>query len=302
MSAATTYSLYFIGGYFALTLLLYALSRVIPALAFYARMLASTFAFTVASAYGVVASLILRLVGFGRSSQWATARCFKWAMTVTTGVGFEIQGQEHLQTRPAVFISNHQTELDVLMLGWVFPPYCSVTAKKSLIKIPIFGWYMALSHSVLIDRGNRKTAFAAFDGAANEMRQQRQSVFIFPEGTRSYYAKPDLLPFKKGAFHLAIQAKVPIVPVVTANYSNVLHFQTRTFNSGTIPVKVLPPIPTAHLQASDVDDLARNTRELMLKELRELTEVAREQGISRKEVDGTPMEGRTTRADEKKVR
>ncbi|KAI9799945.1 MAG: hypothetical protein M1825_004316 [Sarcosagium campestre] len=243
-------------------------------------MLASTFALFFSSAFGVVASLVLRLFRRGRVSQWATARCFKWTMMAVTGVRFRIEGEEHLNTRPAVFVGNHQTELDVLMLGWIFPPYCSVTAKKSLKNIPIFGWFMALSHSVFIDRGNRQTAFAAFDSASAEMQKYKQSVFIFPEGTRSYYARPDLLPFKKGAFHLAIQAKVPIVPVVTANYSNVLHLQTKKFNAGVIPIKVLPPIPTAHLTLSDVEDLSKQTRDIMLAELVGLTDSAEKKGVA----------------------
>jgi len=191
-----------------------------------------------------------------------------------------VEGQENLTTRPAVFIGNHQTELDVLMLGEIFPPYCAVTAKKSLKKLPFLGWFMALSGTVFIDRANRQTAVAAFDGAAKEMQRDKQSVFIFPEGTRSYYSQPDLLAFKKGAFHLAVQAKVPIVPIVVANYSNVLHVQSRKFTAGTIPVKVLPPIPTAHLTSADVYDLTTSTRELMLKELVQLTEKARTRGVS----------------------
>lgn len=91
--------------------------------------------------------------------------------------------------------------------------------------------------TVFIDRGNRKTALAAFEGAAKHMRSQRQSVFIFPEGTRSYADQPTLLPFKKGAFHLAIQAQVPIIPIVVANYSHLISFQRRLFNSGTSPIK-----------------------------------------------------------------
>ena len=189
------------------------------------------------ASYGVVASLALRLCGYGRVSQWATGRSFKWLMRLSTGVGFDLSGAEHLATRPAVFVANHQTELDVLLLGTVFPPYCSVTAKKSLRRIPFLGWFMALSGTVFIDRANRATAMAAFDGAAREMRRDRQSVFIFPEGTRSYFDEPDLLPFKKGAFHLAIKAGVPVVPMVAANYSHVLSVRRRVFRSGRIAVK-----------------------------------------------------------------
>ena len=75
------------------------------------------------------------------------------------------------------------------------------------------------------------------DAAAEQMQSQQQSVIIFPEGTRSYYDHPDLLPFKKGAFHLAVQAGVPIVPIVVENYSHILNIREMRFNAGTIRVK-----------------------------------------------------------------
>lgn len=75
------------------------------------------------------------------------------------------------------------------------------------------------------------------------MRADQQSVFIFPEGTRSYADHATMLPFKKGAFHLAVQAQVPIVPVVVANYSHILSLKRKRFTSGTIPVKGRQPHP-----------------------------------------------------------
>lgn len=103
--------------------------------------------------------------------------------------------------------------------------------------MPVLGWFMALSGSVFIDRANSKSARGAMQGAADEMKQRGQSVWMFPEGTRSYAEEPGLLPFKKGAFHLAVQAGVPIVPVVSANYSNVLYVKKFRFNSGVLKVK-----------------------------------------------------------------
>lgn len=96
---------------------------------------------------------------------------------------------------------------------------------------------MVLSKTIFLDRANRETARTALDGAAKQMQTERQSAFIFPEGTRSYSTKAEMLPFKKGAFHLAVQAQVPIVPVVVANYSNVLNLKAKIFNAGAIPVK-----------------------------------------------------------------
>jgi lysophosphatidate acyltransferase len=232
-------------GYFALTLVLYVLSLRIPAAGFFARLLASYVSLLACASYGVIVSICLRLVGYGKISQWATARGFKYTMRLTTGVQFEIDDpNDYLnKTRPAVFIGNHQTELDVLMLGCIFPKYCSVTAKKSLKSVPFLGWFMALSGTVFIDRANSSSARHAMTGAAEEIQRDRQSVYMFPEGTRSYAKEPMLLPFKKGAFHLAVQAGVPIVPVVVANYSNILYVQGWKFISGKIPIKGSPQMP-----------------------------------------------------------
>lgn len=237
MESITTYLLYLLAFYIGATTSLFALSPRIPRAGFYARILSSYLALLLCATYGVVASIVLRLVGYGRVSQWAAGRSFKWTMRLATGVHFAIDGDRHLSTRPAVFVANHQTELDVLLLAAIFPPYCSVTAKKSLRAIPFLGWFMALSGTVFIDRANRATAMAAFDAAAAEIRRDRQSVFIFPEGTRSYFDAPDLLPFKKGAFHLAVKAGVPVVPMVAANYSHVLSVRRRLFRAGRIAVK-----------------------------------------------------------------
>ena len=135
---------------------------------------------------------------------------------------------------------------------------------------------MALSGTVFVDRSNRDSALKMFEGAANEMRRHRQSVFIFPEGTRSYARRPELMGFKKGAFHLAIKAQVPILPVVAANYSGVFSHgggkgKGKVFRPGTIPVGVLEPIPTSGMGPGDVDELVRVTRSRMLEELERIS-------------------------------
>lgn len=235
--------LYYLGafgtGYFALTVLLFMISARFPAVGFFAFLLAAYASLILSASYGVIVSILLRIVGHGRSSQWATARFFKHVMRFTTGITFSIDDpHDYLNTtRPAVFIGPHQSELDVLMLGYIFPRGCSVTAKKSLKNVPFLGWFMALSYTVFIDRANSTNARHAMAGASREMTQERQSVFIFPEGTRSYAKEPKLLPFKKGAFHLAVQAGVPIVPVVVANYSDVLFVPGWKFKAGNIAIK-----------------------------------------------------------------
>ncbi|KAE8454269.1 hypothetical protein EG329_005194 [Mollisiaceae sp. DMI_Dod_QoI] len=281
--------LYYLGlllvGYFGLTVVLYMLSLRSQAAGFFARLLAAYASLVACAWFGVFASIFLRLFGDVHLAQWATARAFKYTMRFTTGVTFRIDDpNDYLsRTRPAVIIGNHQTELDVLALGWIFPKYCSVSAKKSLKNVPILGWYMSLSGTVFIDRANSSSARQAMAGASEEITKNKQAVWMFPEGTRSYAKEPILLPFKKGAFHLAVQAGVPIIPVVIGNYSDVLYVQGRKFNAGEIPVKgkcsparsILKPIETKNLTAADVEDLTRDTRELMLKELVNLTSRSR---------------------------
>jgi lysophosphatidate acyltransferase len=250
MHALVYYPLLITAIYLALTIILFAFTYLLPRpptlIPFAARCLSSYAALLVCATYGVLASIILRAFSLHRLAQWTTARAFAYTMRYATGVTFSIPPADRLlldSKRPVVIIGNHQSELDVLMLGQMFPKYTSVTAKKSLRNVPFLGWFMTLSGTVFIDRVDRSQAMKAFEGAAREMKEHRQNVFIFPEGTRSYAEKPILLPFKKGAFHLAVQAGVDILPVVVENYSRVLNVKARRFNSGTIRVKGTYSIP-----------------------------------------------------------
>ena len=120
-----------------------------PILEFSGRSIASFCALFLCAAYGTIASAILSLAGYGGLGQYTTARAFKWCMLLFTGVWFEIEDENDYlgKTRPAVLVGNHQTELDVLMLGAVFPKWCSVTAKSSLKYWPVLGWFSKYSAS-----------------------------------------------------------------------------------------------------------------------------------------------------------
>lgn len=208
---------------------------------FMARCMAGYVSLVACAVYGTTASLVLRCMNLHyKYAQWTTAKSFKWVCRYTIGVKFDLidEGEKKLNAkRPYVILTNHQSELDVLLLGWIWPKHCSVTAKKSLRNVPFLGWFMTLSGSVFIDRADRSAAMKAFEGAATTMKDLGQSVLIFPEGTRSYSSEPMLLPFKKGAFHLAVQAGADILPVVAENYSQVLNVKAKRFNAGTIRVK-----------------------------------------------------------------
>lgn len=115
-----------------------------PRVEFYGRSLASFLGLALCAIYATFTTAGLNIAGYGGLGQWTAARAFKWVGWYFTGVWFDVEegGREILDgTRPAVFLGNHQTELDVLYLGHIFPKYCSVTAKRSLKYIPFLGWF-----------------------------------------------------------------------------------------------------------------------------------------------------------------
>lgn len=114
------------------------------------------------------------------------------------------------------------------------PKQTAIMAKKSLQFTPL-GPFMSLSGAIFIDRGNSARAFRSIDTAGAKMRRDRTSLWIFPEGTRHLSKTPDMLNLKKGGFHLAINAGIPITPIVTQNYWHLYH--KSVFESGTMTVR-----------------------------------------------------------------
>ena len=109
-----------------------------------------------------------------------------------------------------------------------------IMAKKSLQFTPL-GPFMSLSGTIFIDRGNSARAFRSVEAAGEKMKKDNISLWMYPEGTRRLFKTPDMLPLKKGGFHLAINAGIPIVPIVTENYWKI--FRQGVFESGVIKVR-----------------------------------------------------------------
>jgi len=222
------------------------------------------------SSLGFSSAIPLSLMGRRYDVNYVVARTFYAIFSRLAGLRIVVEGEEHLQTRPCVFIGNHQSMVDILCLGSMFPMGTRMMAKKSLKYIPLFGTYMQASGSVFIDRGNSAAAVQSLRAAGEEIKKSHTSLWIFPEGTRTLRPYHDVGPFKKGAFHLAIRAGLPLVPVVVENYWNLYH--NGVFNSGTFKVRVLPPISTVGLTTADVGDFSVRVREQMLQVLREISD------------------------------
>ncbi|SFU01784.1 HAD-superfamily subfamily IB hydrolase, TIGR01490 [Geodermatophilus amargosae] len=177
------------------------------------------------------------------------------------GVRLDVQGAEHLATRPAVFLFNHQSQLDVLILAKLLRGGFTGVAKKELARTPGFGLAFRLADVAFVDRSDPAQARRALEPAVQRL-QEGISLVIAPEGTRS--ATPTLGPFKKGAFHVAMQAGVPIVPVVIRNAGELMWRGATVVTAGTVQVRVLPPVPTTGWRAEDVDRHVTDVRDSFL--------------------------------------
>jgi len=196
------------------------------------------------------------------------ARIFYALVSRTLDIHIDVEGGENLDARPAILVCNHQSMLDVFIVGKLMPKQTAIMSKRSLQFTPL-GPFMMMSGAIFIDRGNNTRAIRSLEAAAEVMRQLRVSLWMFPEGTRHSGEVPDLLPFKKGGFHLAIQSGLPIIPIVTENYWRL--YRKGVFETGRIKVRVLPAIPTTGLTPADVPALITRVRDQMLAALREIS-------------------------------
>ena len=127
------------------------------------------------------------------------------------GVKLKVKGTEHLKPNETyIFISNHTSYLDIPILLIAIPRTFFFIAKRELIKIPLFGWMMYFLGMIFIDRSNRQKAIKSMKIAALKLKKGK-NVLVFPEGT--FDDDGQFLPFKKGAFHIAVKAKIPLLPI-----------------------------------------------------------------------------------------
>ena len=184
---------------------------------------------------------------------WAYAHTLSWVALRLLGVRVEVTGREHLAHRPAILVANHQSNYDALLVGAVYPRDTVVIGKKELRDTPLFGTFFAATGNILIDRADHKDALAGLDKAVEAVRSRRVSIWVFPEGQRS--RGTGLGAFKKGAFHMAIAAGVPEIPIVYSSIDRVINARARRAAGGVIKIHILPPVSTEGMRAADTERL-----------------------------------------------
>jgi 1-acyl-sn-glycerol-3-phosphate acyltransferase len=205
----------------------------------------------------MLAGLPLSLVSPDWLHNWG--RLWARGGLLLAGVRLEIHGTEHTPAgRPLVFMPNHQSSFDILVMYAAIPGQFRWLAKAELFRIPIFGLTMSRAGYISIDRSNRIKALESMKLAAGRIAAGT-SVVIFPEGTRT--TDGHLLPFKKGGFMLALQSGVDIVPMAIQGSYEVMSKKSLKVRSGTIRVDFFPPVTTSTHSVRELDDLMNQVRE-----------------------------------------
>jgi 1-acyl-sn-glycerol-3-phosphate acyltransferase len=174
--------------------------------------------------------------------------------------------------RPCILVGNHQTGMDFAIISQACPGGMLIVAKRELKNIPIFGWFFSIAGNVLIDRSNPIAAKKHMDDARALLRDKNLNLAVFPEGTRSKAG--EMLPFKKGAFHLAVSMGYPIVPIVCSSLKGKAIWETGDLNGGYVVVSVLEPVETKHVNVEQIDAFRDEIRNLMVAEFTRVTKLA----------------------------
>uniref|UniRef100_A0AC35TPY2 1-acyl-sn-glycerol-3-phosphate acyltransferase n=1 Tax=Rhabditophanes sp. KR3021 TaxID=114890 RepID=A0AC35TPY2_9BILA len=181
------------------------------------------------------------------------------------GIKVEVRGLEKLKNHvgPAVLLSNHQSSIDLMMLGHYMPDKCCIMSKKSLQYVPVFGIAGVFAHTIFIDRTDKTQALKSVEKSCDIINNSGFKLFMYPEGTRNH--GHGLLPFKKGAFNIAVTGDIPIIPIVISDYANFYSKPNKYFhNDGKVICEVLDQIKTVGMGKEDVNALVEKTRNAML--------------------------------------
>ncbi|XP_064408065.1 1-acyl-sn-glycerol-3-phosphate acyltransferase alpha [Latimeria chalumnae] len=195
------------------------------------------------------------------------------------GIKIDVKGWENFDLKqPYVVVSNHQSSLDLLGMMEILPGRCVPIAKKELMYAGTAGLACWLAGVIFINRKKTDDAISVMCEAAQTMIQDDVRVWVFPEGTRNHDGS--MLPFKRGAFHLAVQAQVPIIPVVMSSYREFFCKKEKKFTTGKCAVRILPKIDTVGLTSDDVPELTESVRRSMLAVFQEISGDTREKDLT----------------------
>jgi len=209
--------------------------------------------------------ILASLVTYSGRPAYILSRMWAWLISKAAGVTFSLQGGVKAVPGTSYIVTpNHQGNIDILALILMLPTPYRWVIKKELLKIPLFGSALRRTGAVSIDRANKGQAVSTLRRGADKLKGG-WSLLIYPEGTRT----PDgnLQALKKGAFMMAVDTGIPILPVTVNGAFKILPKKTLDLKPGHITVTIGDPIPTEGLTEKDVPQLMERARDAILKHL-----------------------------------
>lgn len=180
------------------------------------------------------------------------------------GIRVELEGREHLDTyAPCIYVGNHQSGLDVLTFGANPPDGCVTVGKQEIIYLPIFGQLYYLTGNILINRKKGSQAISRINRVNRAIVKRNICIGVYPEGTRNRKGV-GMLPFKKGAFFMAKDAGVKVVPYVSGPLNHIYDKSKRRWNGGLVRMRLLAPIDVSQIPKDQMGALAVQVRQQML--------------------------------------
>ncbi|MBU2252351.1 MAG: 1-acyl-sn-glycerol-3-phosphate acyltransferase [Proteobacteria bacterium] len=218
---------------------------------------------TAVTAFMSTCAFLFPLISPGENKAHKVANLWARMLLWLTSTRVNVIGRENvLLGKPQIFMANHQSDFDVLIVTAHIPGQFRWIAKKELFKIPIFGRAMRSAGYIEIDRQNHEKAMKSLDEAAQKIREGK-SVVTFPEGTRS--KDRTIKPFKQGLFHLAIKAGVPIVPISIIGAHEIMPKRTLKFRPGKITMIIDRPVDVSGYTIETRGELIERVRGIIVR-------------------------------------
>jgi 1-acyl-sn-glycerol-3-phosphate acyltransferase len=212
------------------------------------------------------ASVVISFFDSSGRAQASVAKAWGRFLLFASGVRVEVEGLHHIDARASyIFMANHTSYMDTPVVLANIAVQFRFLAKRGLFQIPFLGTHLSRAGHIPVPRDDPRAAVRTLQLAAETIQEKKTSLLVFPEGGRSHDGS--LRSFKEGGAYIAIRAGVPIVPLVLLGGNQVLPYGGGVVKSGTIVMRVLPPIETAGLSLKDRGALTAKVRALLLEQL-----------------------------------
>ncbi|MDX1578186.1 MAG: lysophospholipid acyltransferase family protein [Gemmatimonadota bacterium] len=218
----------------------------------------------VTALWTIPVAVVYALTVWWDERRWWVGRTFRWGARALVGVNpfwsVKIVGDlPDRETEPFVAVCNHESLADILLVG-TLPFDMKWLSKAEIARIPFLGWMMKMAGDVLVRRSDRRSRGRSYDELLEWLRRGA-SVMLFPEGTRS--RSGEMLPFRSGAFRLAVETGRPIQPLAVSGTREAIRADSALFSRARVTVRILEQVPTAGLTMDDVDELTARVRRMI---------------------------------------